>query len=147
MHPVMHEVIKLCKSMETQAALFISEMVSHCALILCSINVARKAFLESTLCLCNLICNPLIPTDSTSLAPGQVVRRAEATVTPIFLVFPTHHCGDSNHHDNTKTYYHAGPSAGWAQCEQPEKKRHQDNCFKRNTVQINSAIIRESELN
>lgn len=81
MHPVMHEVIKLCKSMETQAALFISEMVSHCALILCSINVARKAFLESTLCLCNLICNPLIPTDSTSLAPGQVGRRAEATVT------------------------------------------------------------------
>lgn len=115
---VMHEVITLCKSMETQAVLFISEMVSHCALILCSINVARKAFLESSLCLRNLICNPPIPTDSTSLAPGQAGRRAEATVTrSYFSAPPPHHYGDCCHHDNTKTHCHAGPSAGRAQCE------------------------------
>lgn len=86
MHLVMHEVITLCKSMETQAVLFISEMVSHCVLILCSINVARKAFLESSLCLRNLICNSPIPTDSTSLAPGQVGRREEASHTLVFLI-------------------------------------------------------------
>lgn len=45
-HPVMREVIMSCKSTETKAVLFTSEMVSNCALILCSINVARKAFLE-----------------------------------------------------------------------------------------------------
>ncbi|GAA6087076.1 uncharacterized [Tachysurus ichikawai] len=71
--------------METQAVLCIREMVSHCALILCSINVARKAFLESSLCLRNLICNPPIPTDSTSLAPGQAGRRAEASHMLVFL--------------------------------------------------------------
>lgn len=118
MRLVMHEVITLCKSMETQAVLFISKMVSHCELILCSINVARKAFQESLLCMRNLICNPPIPTDSTSLAPGQAGRRAEATISrSYFSAPPHHHCGDSNHHDNTKTHCHAGPSAGQAQCE------------------------------
>lgn len=115
MHLVMREVITLCKSTETQAVLFTSEMVSHCVLILCSIDVARKAFLESSLCLRNLICNPPIPTDSTSLAPGRVRRRAEATAR--VSQPPPYHCGDSNHHDNTKTHCHAGPSAGRAQCE------------------------------
>lgn len=148
MHLVMREVITLCKSMETQTVLFISEMLSHCVLILCSISVARKAFLESSLCLHNLIYNPPIPTDCTSLASGQVGRGAEATATHSYFSAPTSPLwwqqSPWQYQNTLPRWAKSGTSSVWSSLS---IKRHEDGCSKRNTVQINSAIIKDSELN
>lgn len=55
MHFVVYEIITRNKSMEALTVLFINDIILHHTLILYSINVARKAFLESLPCLCNFI--------------------------------------------------------------------------------------------